>query len=130
MATNIIESSISFAEKNEGVFYGDGTGILLRRIATDLKEAAASGGRMTPRRTRKVVTKTLRRFAKELGMDPDIEVASRGREVRGFIGEGEEYVGFEAGPFDWAIQASWVVMEATGLLAEPYYGFDLCISER
>ena len=67
--------------------------------------------------------------AKDEGMDPDIECA--------IYAPGEERhhsqincwsVCFEAGPYDWAVDASLNVMPRK-VIAEPYYGFDLSFYE-
>ena len=38
-------------------------------------------------------------------------------------------VSWEAGPYQWAIAASFLIMDLTGRLVEPYYSFDLCFYE-
>lgn len=38
-------------------------------------------------------------------------------------------VSWEAGPYQWAIGASFIVMDMTGRLCEPHYSFDLCLYE-
>ncbi len=38
-------------------------------------------------------------------------------------------VSWEAGPFQWAIGASFIVMDMTGRLCEPHYSFVLCLYE-
>lgn len=35
-------------------------------------------------------------------------------------------VAWEAGPYEWAISASFAIGQATGKVVEPYYSFDLC----
>jgi hypothetical protein len=71
----------------------------------------------------------LRKLAKEFGMDPIYEVFAwrPGQDrVQGSTCWG---VSWEAGPFEWAIAASFVIMDLTGRLCEPHYSFDLCFYE-
>ena len=56
-------------------------------------------------------------YAKAAGMKPSIEVAFRHK------GEGHWYVGFEAGPYEWAVAAT--LMHSGPVLAEPYWSFDI-----
>jgi hypothetical protein len=63
--------------------------------------------------------------AKAEGMKPDIEVAIRSPGQPRHHSENNCWgVCFEAGPYDWAVDAS---LDAFGgkVMAEPYYGFDL-----
>jgi hypothetical protein len=63
--------------------------------------------------------------AKAEGMKPDIEVAIRAPgEPRHHDGIDCWSVCFEAGPYEWAIDAS-VHTPPNRVIAEPYYGFDL-----
>ena len=67
--------------------------------------------------------------AKDEGMDPDIECAIRAPgEPRHHDQTNCWSVCFEAGPYDWAIDASLNVMFRK-VVAEPYYGFDLSFFE-
>lgn len=36
---------------------------------------------------------------------------------------------WEAGPYQWAHGAAFIVMDMTGRLCEPHYSFDLCLYE-
>jgi hypothetical protein len=63
--------------------------------------------------------------AKVEGMKPDIEVAIRAPgQPRHHSQTNCWSVCFEAGPYDWAIDAS-VHIPPNRVIAEPYYGFDL-----
>jgi hypothetical protein len=70
----------------------------------------------------------LREACKEAGQDPVYEVFAwyQHRDPHGAKAWG---VSWEAGPFQWAHSASWIVMEMTGRLCEPHYSFDLCLYE-
>jgi hypothetical protein len=56
-------------------------------------------------------------YAKMVGMTPSIEVAIRHK------ADGHWYVGFEAGPYEWAVSAT--LSNGGPVLAEPYYSFDI-----
>lgn len=63
------------------------------------------------------------------GMKPDIECAIRAPgEPRHHEGIDCWSVCFEAGPYDWAVDASLNTMPRK-VVAEPYYGFDLSFYE-
>lgn len=63
------------------------------------------------------------------GMKPDIECAIRAPgEPRHHDGINCWSVCFEAGPYDWAVDASINAM-GKKVFAEPYYGFDLSFFE-
>lgn len=70
----------------------------------------------------------LRQAAKDTGMDPLYEVHAwhphKQREQGPCWG-----ASWEAGPYQWAHAASFVVMDLTGRLCEPHYSFDLCLYE-
>lgn len=73
------------------------------------------------------VYRTLRKVAADMGMNPDMEVHKWTPAEQKRAGYGEQYrVSWEAGPYEWAIGASFAVMDATGKLCEPHYSFDLC----
>jgi hypothetical protein len=126
-----IQKTIETVRRMEETTYGEGTALLLHRIADALEheKRVLGGKKFHPRTARMLIAKALREYALVVGHDPSIEVASRAADEEGFVGEGSEYVGYEAGPYQWAIPASGIVYEITGLLAEPHYSFDLCISK-
>lgn len=64
--------------------------------------------------------------AKAIGMNPDSEVFIRTPEQNAAAGYGAcWHVSWEAGPFDWAIGASFNCSNSPHWYTEPYYGFDL-----
>ena len=64
------------------------------------------------------------------GMKPEIEVAYRKPgQPRHHPFVNCYSVAFEAGPPEWAARASMNATTKARVLAEPYYGFDLCISK-
>ena len=75
--------------------------------------------KQTAHQLAKRAERVLRRYAKGVGMDPDIEVGLFQER------EGTWRVGWEAGPFEWAIPASFAIIDACGRLCEPHYSFDL-----
>lgn len=88
--------------------------------------AAVSGLPRDPEQVAQAVSRVVRSFASDIGMNPDIECD--------FVKPGDQKhipaqngwtVVFEAGPFDWAISASMTIIEETGVSCEPYHGFDL-----
>lgn len=86
--------------------------------------AKAISSHKTPAGAAKAVYRECRLFAIEAGMKPDIEVAIRKPgELRHHDNVECWSVCFEAGPYEWAVEAS---LGASGpVLAEPYYSFDL-----
>lgn len=70
----------------------------------------------------------LRRVCKVEGQDPVYEVYAWHPHSSSFRGPCWG-VSWEAGPFQWAIGASFIVMDMTGRLCEPHYSFDLCLYE-
>ena len=103
------------------------TTLLRERLAETLKGRRGQAPDVVAR----AVYETVRKFAKDIGMNPDTETD--------FLKPGEQKhipaqngwtVVFEAGPYDWAIEASFAIIEATGLSVEPYYGFDLTFYRR
>lgn len=63
------------------------------------------------------------------GMDPDIECMIRAPgEFRHHDQTNCWCVAFEAGPYDWAVDASLNALSGK-VVAEPYYGFDLSFYE-
>ena len=62
------------------------------------------------------------------GMDPDIECMIKDPSESGnYMGgtPGIWIVGWESGPYQWAVGCGMGIVMATGKLAETYYGFDL-----
>jgi len=72
----------------------------------------------------KACHEALRKACKHYGQNPDSEVFIR---EPGFRGD-SWYVCWEAGPYDWAIDASPQITGPWGF-TEPHYGFDLCFVE-
>jgi hypothetical protein len=71
----------------------------------------------------------LRALAKAEGMNPLYEVHAWHPHHKGRV-QGQCYgVSWESGPANWAHTASFLVMDLTGRLCEPYYSFDLCLYE-
>ena len=76
------------------------------------------------------MVKALTEQCKAHGQDPAWEVhAFMPHDGRSQTASGAYCASWEAGPFDWGPAFSWLVMNLTGRLAEPYYGFDLCFYE-
>lgn len=71
----------------------------------------------------------LRGIAKDCGMDPIYEVFAWRPGQDRQQGKNCWGVSWEAGPYQWAIGASFVIMDLTGRLVEPHYSFDLCFYE-
>lgn len=118
------EKTIEFVRKNEGRIYGDGAADLLAEI--DKALVAHFNGKVghdaSPREAVDVIHGVLKKACEAAGMDPNSEtyVAEEGSEGR------KTYtVSWESGPYEWAIQGSFVVMNVISRLCEPYYGFDL-----
>lgn len=91
---------------------------LIRKAAEALRNAA------TPQAAARAINRLCVAHAKANGMKPKIECslssplqsAKRG-------GLPFWHVGYEAGPYDWAVEAS--MSSGAKVWAEPYYGFDL-----
>ena len=79
----------------------------------------------------KALYKALCKLAKAMGQDPDIEVSLYTPEqsfARGYTTGWQ--VQWEAGPYQWAIGASFqVANHKAGWYTEPYYSFDLCFTD-
>lgn len=73
----------------------------------------------------RAVYDTVKKFAWEIGMDEGETAFREPGEDRHFPGTRGWTVVFEAGPFDWAIETSFLVIERCRVSCEPYYGFDL-----
>jgi len=80
----------------------------------------------------KAFYKAICKLAKEFyGHDPAYEVHITSPKETAEHGYGECWrVSWEAGPFEWAIGASFQVCNyEAGWYTEPYYSFDLCFAE-
>lgn len=86
-------------------------------------------GKSTAKEIAEAMYETLRGFASDLDMIPDIEVQmytpEQIAERRSPHGPGCYVVNFESGPYNWAINFS--LDGKVKRLMEPYYSFDLCI---
>jgi hypothetical protein len=101
------------------------TQVFVDRIMTGLR-ALPADGRTNPERLARAVDKTCRDFARETGMNPDIECAFHEPGQQRHIPKADGWtVVFEAGPYDWAVEVSMEIIALTGLSCEPYFGFDL-----
>jgi hypothetical protein len=101
------------------------TRILIDRIMRAAR-ALPADGRRSPEQLARCVDKVCRDFARETGMDPDIECAFHEPHQQGHIPAANGWtVVFEAGPHDWAVDVSMALISCTGVTVEPYYGFDL-----
>ena len=100
----------------------------------DALESASLSARLRAARFDTIKTKAnaakrlfsvLQQYAKDFGY-PDGEVFIRSPEESN--GNGWQ-VCFEGGPYQWAMEASWLVCnEEAGWYTEPYYSFDLCFT--
>jgi len=78
----------------------------------------------------KALYQALREKAVEHGQDPDSEVFIRTPEECEEAGYGRNWqVSWEAGPYEWAIGASFQVENHPHWFTEPYYSFDLCFTD-
>lgn len=78
----------------------------------------------TPAKAARAMHAVCKDAAKAWGMKPRIECALRTPlQSAKFGGSPFWYVGFEAGPYDWAVAASDVANDK--VWAEPHYGFDM-----
>ena len=83
----------------------------------------------TPQYAAKAVYKALYKYAGECGMDPDMEVTIRNPKENAEWGCGRcWYVGFEAGDYQWAIGASFILANENWF-TEPFYSFDLVFNK-
>mgnify|MGYP001162507148 FL=1 len=70
--------------------------------------------------------KALRKWCEEIGYDPDTEVRIDNPEENKARGYSKCWsVGFEAGPYEWAISASGTMPNCQWGFCEPYYSFNL-----
>lgn len=108
---DVVASTIEFVRRNEGNFYGPGAADLTQDIVT------AVAGLTDPEAIRDAIYDVCHKHSTAIGQTADIEVAKRDNHLGA-----DFWVGWESGPHDWAIQVSMLMP----VLAEPYYGFDLC----
>jgi hypothetical protein len=106
--------NLDYARKNEGLYYGDGAA----RLGEAIAEAAYAAKPLGCDAIAESVYAVLRHVSQSWGQNPDIETFMRpeGRSMR---------VSWESGPYSWATVASEALCQI-GILAEPYYNFDLC----
>lgn len=108
---DVVASTIEFVRKNEGYFYGPGAADLTQDIVKAVE------GLTDPEAIRDAIYAVCYKHSAAIGQNPACEVAR----LNGHLGA-DFWVGWESGPHDWAIQVSMLMP----VLAEPYYGFDLC----
>lgn len=114
-----IDPNIAFTRENESYIYGTGAADLQQAIKDALDELEKP---VEPLLAAQTIHRVLYNTSKAAGQNPDIETFMR---VSGDEGSRMYHVSWESGPYDWAIQASFVVMDCINRLCEPYYGFDL-----
>jgi hypothetical protein len=96
-------------------------------IARVIKAALKPG--MKGQKAAKAVYEALKPVVLLAGQNPAIELMLRGPADHHYAGKCW-LVGWEAGPYEWAIRASFVCCNASGQLCEPYYSFDLCFYDN
>lgn len=112
--------NLEYARKMEGNVYGVGAADLSERVAK-----AAFGKRKAADQA-KAVAAELRKYVDEIGGKGEREVFEFSPAQSKAQGYGDCWrVGFEGGPYEWAIVASEALGQL-GIFAEPYYSFDLC----
>jgi hypothetical protein len=104
--------NLDYARKGEGVYYGDGAALIAERVAL------AASKRKSPKGRAKAAYDAMCQFAADTGCKPERECFMRAE-------HGGWRISYEAGPYQWAIVAS-AALGQLGILAEPYYSFDLC----
>lgn len=104
--------NLDYARKAEGIYYGGGSAILAERVALAASKYKSCKGRAN------AAYMAICKFASDIGCNPQSECFIRKE-------DGGYRVSFEGGPFYWAIVASDALYQC-GILAEPYYSFDLC----
>ena len=93
---------------------------------------AIKRAKVTEAKTKSIAAKrlyeALRQVAKDLGMNPDLEVSIW---KPGEHGHGDCWrVSFEAGPHQWAIGASSDYLHNDRWYTEPFYSFDVCFEDK
>jgi hypothetical protein len=115
------DAEIRYTRDNEGYIYGKGAADLQLAIKKALIELHEST-RNDPKVIAETIHTVLKTFSDAQGQNSSIETFMR---ESGEEGHKTYTVSWESGPHDWSIQCSFVVMNVTGRLCEPYYGFDL-----
>jgi len=92
------------------------------RLDRALRAAIKRGS--TPANAAKAAHRAICEIAAEEGQTPSIEVWIKGPK-EDHAGGNCWMVCWEAGPWQWGVNASFTAMQASGLLVETYYGFDL-----
>lgn len=118
------DTTLEWTRQQEGYIYGTGTADLIEKIKAALLAIPKVEGTTPPKEAAEAIYKVLREASEAEGQKPDIETCMN---ITGTEGRRMYRPSWESGPHDWAIQASFVVMDATGRLCEPHYGFDLCL---
>lgn len=108
----MFDINTEYTRKNEGIYYGDGTAMLAEMVAR------AVHGKKSAKGQAEAAHRAVCVFAREQGHNPDIECFVRKE-------QDQWRVSYEAGPYHWAMPASDALSQV-GVLAEPYYSFDLC----
>lgn len=81
---------------------------------------------MTAAQAARATYKVLLAAAKEEGQNPTLEVGIKSPKEPKYWGEDPcWWVGWEAGPYEWAIPASMIIGNKTGRICEPQHSFDL-----
>jgi len=106
--------NVEYTRKNEGIYYGEGAAMVAEAVAIAAHGAKPKG----PKAVAEAVYGTLRLICAQWGMNADIETSMRDE-------NGGWRVSWECGPYAWAMPASSALAQC-GILAEPYYSFDLC----
>lgn len=100
--------------------YGLEAAVVCRKVGEAVQGKASTKARA------EAAYAAIRELSQEWGQNPDIETLFRGPNENGPYPHGKCYVvGWESGPFEWAIAASEACAQA-GVFVEPYYSFDLC----
>ena len=108
----MITINTEYTRKNEGYYYGEGSATLAERVAR------AVYGKKSAKGQAEAALRVIKQTAADWGFNPDIECFARKE-------QGQWRVSWESGPYQWAIPASDALFQV-GILAEPYYSFDLC----
>ncbi len=78
----------------------------------------ATKGKKSPKAAAFAVHKVLEQACKEMGYKPEVETYCRP--------DGKNWeVGWESGPYEWAIEASMALIGNGSCFCEPYYSFNL-----
>lgn len=99
----------------------------LERLMAALRKRLHKG--MSGKAVAKAVYGVLREQATLCGHNPDIETFFKGPADHHYAGKCW-LANWEAGPYQWGISASFLIMDLTGRLCEPYYSFDVCLYDN